>query len=157
MRRLALVLILLAAVVLEITPLLADTGSADAINWLSYGEAQKHKSGSGRKFFVYFHADWCAYCEKLGKTTFTDAEVVDYINTNYTPVRIDSDKEKKLAARFGVQGLPDLRFLDADGKGIARWPGYIESGPLLNLLRFIHTDSYETMNFRQFVKQQGKK
>ena len=156
MRQFSTALILLAAVTLQAVPLPADASSADKINWLSYNEAQKQKDRSDRKFFVYFHADWCAYCHKLEKNTFSDSGVVDYINSHFTPVRIDSDKEKKLAARFGVQGLPDLRFLDAEGKDIARWPGYIESGPLLNLLRFIHTDSYKTMNFRKFVKQQEK-
>ena len=155
MRRFTIALILFVAAFLETAPLQADTGGANKINWLSYNDAQKQKDSSGRKIFVYFHADWCAYCHKMEKNTFSNADIIAYINTNYTPVLIDSDKEKKLAARFGVQGLPDLRFLDADGKGIARWPGYIESGPLLNLLRFVHTNSYESMNFREFVKQQG--
>ncbi len=156
MRQFAHALFLCLWIVLILPPLHAIAGESGKIKWLSYNEAQKQKIGDGRKFFVYFHADWCTYCHKLETTTFTDADVAEYINTNYTAVLIDSDKEKKLASRFRVQGLPDLRFLDPEGKSIARWPGYIESGPLLNLLRFIHTDSYETMNFREFVKQQSK-
>ena len=156
MRQFVIMLILVGAATLHAVSLAADTGGPTSIKWLTYSEAQDRKDDDNRKFFVYFHADWCAYCHKLEKNTFAKPEIVDYINTNYTPVSIDSDREQKLTARFGVQGLPDLRFLDADGKGIARWPGYIESGPLLNLLRFIHTNSYKTMNFREFVKQQKK-
>jgi thioredoxin-related protein len=137
-------------------PCLSTAGETGAIQWISYNEAQKRRGTDARKFFVYFHADWCTYCHKLEKDTFSNADVADYINTNYTPVLIDSDKEKQLAARFRVQGLPDLRFLDARGQDIARWPGFIESGPLLDLLRFIHTDSYETMSFKDFLKNRKK-
>lgn len=157
MRQMALAALLTLLAALMSPPLQAHAAGGNKVKWLSYSDAQKRKSDTDRKFFIYFHADWCAYCHQLDRNTFSDAEVADYINANFTPVLIDTDKEKKLATRFSVQGLPDLRFLDRDGKGIARWPGFIESAPLLNLLRFIHTDSYETMNFREFVKRQGKK
>jgi thioredoxin-related protein len=154
MRQFTRFLFLLMMLILAATHVPADSTGGSKINWLTYIDAQKQKADNNRKFFIYFHADWCSYCHRLDKKTFSNADVADYINANYTPVRIDSDKEKKLAQRFGVQGLPDMRFLDPDGKSIARWSGYIESGPLLNLLRFISTDSYENMNFKDFVKQQ---
>ena len=126
------------------------------INWSTYNEAHKAANGT-RKYFVYFYTDQCGYCKLLEANAFKDETVVGYINANFTPVRVNAGKELKLASRFGVQGVPDLRFLSPEGEGIARWPGYIESVRLLAMLRYIHTDSYTKMNFSDFVREQKRK
>ncbi len=149
----ALVLVTLLGANLEPAAGRYNTGQ---IKWMTYNAASK-QADNGRKFFFYFHADWCAYCDKLEKNAFANTEIVNYINTNYTPVRIDSEKEKKLAARYGVRGLPYLQFGTAKGEVIARWPGYIEADRLLIILQFINTDSYKTMSYNDFVKQQKGK
>ena len=139
-------------------PMQAAAGTRDnaKINWSSYDEAQKDGS-NGRKYFIYFYSDHCGYCKRLESKTFTDAAVIDYINANYKPVRVNAGSERKLAANFGIQGVPDLRFLSPKGESIARWPGYIESERLLILLRYIATDSYKNQNFGDFVKEQERK
>lgn len=150
-------IIVILSVALAI-PLQATAGSRDdaKINWSSFAEAQKAGS-NGRKYFIYFYSEHCGYCKRLESKTFTDAAVIDYINSNYTPVIVNAGKESNLAARFGIQGVPDLRFLSPEGENIARWPGYIESERLLIMLRYISTDSYKSKNFGDFVKEQEKK
>ena len=149
-------LIILLIVALAIPMQAAAGSSGDAkINWSSYAEAQKAGS-NGRKYFIYFYSEHCGYCRRLESKAFSDATVINYINANYTPVRVNAGTETKLAARFGVQGVPDLRFLSPEGENIARWPGYIESNRLIIMLRYIATDSYKSMNFGDFVKEQGK-
>lgn len=155
MWRLGICAVLALFILVAPCPATADSDAAPKINWLTYGEAQRQKDGE-RKFFIYFHADWCAYCHKLKKNAFADRSIIEYLNENYIPVIVDTDKEKRLADRFGVQGLPDLRFLTPGGEDIARWPGYIEKDHLLNMLQFIHTDSFNKMSFRDFVKQKKK-
>lgn len=149
-------LIILLSVALVI-PFQADARSRDdaKINWSSYAETQKAGS-NGRKYFIYFYSEHCGYCKRLESKAFTDEAVVDYINANYTPVRVNITTETKLASRFGIQGVPDLRFLSPKGENIARWPGYIEGERLLILLRYISTDSYKSMNFIDFVKEQER-
>jgi len=148
-------LIILLSIALLLPAQLAAKSDAGAkINWSTYDDARSTDHDT-RKFFIYFYTDQCGFCRLLEAKTFTDESVVDYINSNYTPVRVNAGKELKIASRFGIQGVPDLRFLTAEGEGIARWPGYIESSRLLVLLRYIHTDSYKTMNFNDFVKIQG--
>jgi thioredoxin-related protein len=89
----------------------------------------------------------------LEKKTFSDESIIEYINSNYTPVKVNARKESKLATQFGIQGVPDLRFLTAKGEDIARWPGFIETKNLLPLLQYIHTDSYENTSYKEFLKQ----
>ena len=155
MRKIQLLIILLG-IGLMLTAQAANRSKAGAaINWSTYDEAQKAGNDS-RKFLIYFYTDQCGYCKMLEANTFTDERVVDYINSNYTPVRVNAGKEINVASRFGIQGVPDLRFLSSKGEIIARWPGYVESVRLLAILQYIHTDSYKKMNFSDFVKEQKR-
>ena len=147
-------LIVILSIALAI-PVQVAAGSRDdsKIDWSSYDEAQK-AGNNGRKYFIYFYSDHCGYCKRLESKTFTDATIADYINDNYTPVRVNIDKEQKLAARFGIRGVPNLHFLSPKGENIAHWPGYIESQRLIVMLRYIATDSYKSKNFSDFAKEQ---
>lgn len=150
-------LIVLLSIALAI-PMQATAGTRndEKINWSSYAEAQKAGS-NGRKYFIYFYSEHCGYCRRLESKTFTNAAVADYIDANYTPVRVNIEKEQKLASRFGIRGVPNLHFLSPEGENIAHWPGYIESDRLLIMLRYIATDSYKNKNFSEFVKEQERK
>ena len=54
--------------------------------------------------------------------------------------------------------LPAKQFKkdDPKGKDIGRWLGYIESKHFLTLLKYIETDSYLEISYKEFVKQQGQ-
>ena len=152
MRKIGLLITLLVAALLVPSQVPAKKNTGPAINWATYDEAQR-AGDQTRKFFVYFYSDQCGYCKLMEEKTFRDEAVVAYINDNYLPVRVNTGQETRVASRFGIQGVPDLRFLTSKGEGIARWPGFIESGRLLTLLQYIHTDSYKKMNFNDFVKE----
>lgn len=138
------------------TSLQAAETPAGSVNWLTFDQAQKEGQGQTKKFLLYFYTDWCGYCRKLEKTTFADPAVADYINANFIPVRINSERLPQVAARYGVGGVPDLRFLSAKGDDIARWPGYIEAERFLPLLRYIQSDSYQKMSYGEFLKKESK-
>ena len=40
--------------------------------------------------FVYFYKKDCPYCEEMKRETFSDQTVIDLINHNFFPVKIDS-------------------------------------------------------------------
>ena len=132
----------------------ASQESGASINWLSYDAVQKQEAQTNKKFFLYFFSKNCGYCRLLETKTFKDETIINYINTNYRPVIINTDTERNLAARFGISGVPDLRFLTVEGNPIARWPGYIEAEQLITLLKFVHTDSYLKMSYSDFKKQE---
>lgn len=145
--------IIACALMLSVPQLVpADQGTSVKINWSTYADARNRNDGS-RKYFVYLFSDECRYCELLEKKTFTDPGVINYLNANYTPVRVNTDKEHRLAAQFGIQGVPDLRFLSPQGESLARWPGYIEGKRLLTLLQYIYTNSYKSVSYGEYVKR----
>lgn len=127
---------------------------ADAIQWMTFEEAQQHSQAKSSKFLLYFYTDWCTYCRKLEQSTFLDKDIAAYVNRNFIPVRINSEKKPKIAARYRISGVPNLRFLTAKGEDIAHWPGYIEADRFLPLLKYIHSDSYLEMGYSDFLKTQ---
>ena len=57
-----------------------------------------------------------------------------------------------MAAQWNVKGLPTMWFLKSDRSKISSIPGYVDKKQFLHILKYIHTQSYEKMNFQQFMK-----
>ena len=62
-------------------------------------------------------------------------EVVEFITTNFIPVRQHVKTHPDAMARFDVQWTPTLLVMDSGGKERHRVEGFLEAGPLLAQLR----------------------
>jgi thiol:disulfide interchange protein DsbD len=69
---------------------------------------------------LVFSAEWCIPCKKFARETLADERVVELLN-RCVFLKIDTDKEPELAKQFEVVGLPDTRFLNADGNAVKRF------------------------------------
>ncbi len=127
--------------------------AADKIDFKTYKEGVKLVKSDKKKAFIYFHADWCKYCDKIKKESFTNDKVIDYLNENFISIMVDTDAEVKLAIKFNAQRLPMLYFLKEDASVLTYHLGYVEAKELLYMLKFINTESYKTMNFSDFVNK----
>ncbi len=123
------------------------------IDWNDYTPGMAKAEKQGKSIFLYFGASWCGYCVKLKKETFTDNRIKAYLNEHFISIAVDTDKRKKLARQWGVRGLPSLWFLDSDGTKINNLPGFVGADQLLSILQYIHTQSYKTMNFQEYIHQ----
>ena len=133
------------------TPQAARKG--DGIQWMPYEEGRKLSETENKKVFLVFNADWCRYCLQMEKETFRNPSVIAYINRNFVPISVNSDKERGIAAKYNVTGLPNLWFLNANGDRIANYPGYLPAKEMLIFLKYIRSDSYQTMSLQAFVKK----
>ncbi|MBA3029510.1 MAG: DUF255 domain-containing protein [Desulfobacteraceae bacterium] len=131
--------------------------STEKIKWLSYDEGIKQGKQGGKKVFISFYADWCTFCEKMEKETFRKNEVVGFVNENFVAIRVNSDKEAEIARKYFVRGLPMTWFMDANGEKISSIPGYIPPDMFMQVLNFVHSDSYKSMTFKEFVDKHDSK
>jgi len=136
-----------------VSPAEASASEVTGIDWKDYTPGMAMAREKKKSILLYFHAPWCTYCTKLKMTTFTDDKVQAYLSENFISIRVDTDQNKNLANQWQVTGLPTMWFLEASGKKINRMPGYVTASQLLQILKFIHTQSYKTMEFHEFVKQ----
>jgi thiol:disulfide interchange protein DsbD len=75
---------------------------------------------AGRPVVLEFTADWCGACRSLEATVLGTPEVVKALRDQGHGVRVDltgrTRDSEGLAARFHVEVLPAVRFLDAAGQ-----------------------------------------
>lgn len=67
--------------------------SGQKINWVtSVEEAEALLDKSKKKeLFIDFYTDWCGYCKLMDKKTFTDPEVIAYMNKNYIALKFNAE------------------------------------------------------------------
>lgn len=130
----------------------AATGfcAAEKIKWYGYEEGLAIGAQEGKKLFVHFYTDWCGYCDKMEKETFSDASIASYLNRYFISVRVNSEKQKEVAAQFSVRGVPVTWFVSEVNERISSLPGFIDRDMMIRILKYIKTDSYKTMTFKEF-------
>ncbi len=87
--------------------------------------------------FVYIRSEYCGWCRKFEEETFTNQTVVKTLNENFVLVSLDIDKQKNETRNFGVYGTPTMIFLDSNGTGLKRIPGYTDNGTFLGVMNEI--------------------
>lgn len=84
------IMALAATILLAIQPLAAQK-SAKA-QWHSAKEASTANTGE-RLYMFDFYTDWCGYCKKMDRETFTDPTVIAILNKYYYPVKFHAEQE----------------------------------------------------------------
>lgn len=133
-------------------------GVAQEMTFLNegYEQALLKAKQENKPVFVDFFATWCGPCKQLEKTVFIDPEVKAYYDKHFVCVRVDVDKEPKLAQKYRVQSIPTLIFLNSKGKEIRRVTS------LVSKERFLHMGQEitgERPTYPELYKQyiEGKK
>jgi thioredoxin 1 len=117
--------------------------SAEGIRWYPYNEGITKAASSKKKIFLHFYAQWCPYCERMNRESFTQPNIISFLNENFVSIRVDIDKENKLAAAYNVRGVPANWFLSESGRVIGNLPGYVAADRFRALLEYIHSDEYK--------------
>jgi thiol:disulfide interchange protein len=123
------------------------------IDWNDYTPGMTRAKNQEKNIFLYFYAQWCTYCTKLKQTTFVDENVRSYLEDHFISISVDTDQNQTLSRNWQVTGLPTMWFLTPEGDRISSLPGYVDGPQLLHILRYIHTKSYDSMSFEEFVRQ----
>ena len=94
-----------------------------SITWLtSYDKALSKAKENNQPVLIDFYADWCTACKMLDKDVYTAPTVIKK-SKEFINLKIDTDKDTEIAARYKVYALPTLIFLDGNGKVLWRLEG----------------------------------
>jgi thiol:disulfide interchange protein len=105
------------------------------IAWDRNFAAAMHRSRlSGKPLMVDFYTTWCQWCKKLDSDVYSARSVIDE-SANFVSVKVDAEKHRDLAARYGITGYPTIVWLRADGSVIDRLPTYVEAPDLAQMMR----------------------
>jgi len=145
--------ILYLAAILGLVSLSAK--AQDKIEWMKFEEAVKANDFSPKMLFVDVYTDWCGWCKKMDKDTFTDPKVINYINANFYAVKLNAEETKRtfnfmgkeyneaqMAAAMRVRSYPNFVIIDSTLQNITQMPGYREPVPFLEGLTGIVANGF---------------
>lgn len=69
----------------------AFTQEQAKVNWVDFETAVKLSKEDGKPLFIDMYTDWCGWCKKLDKNTFSQSQISAYLNENFHPVKFDAE------------------------------------------------------------------
>ena len=82
----------LIILILALTPIFtfAQGATKAEIDWIPLEKAKYLSQKYNIEILIYFYKKDCEYCDKMKKETLSDMQVINLINNNFLPVKIDS-------------------------------------------------------------------
>ncbi|WP_226389208.1 thioredoxin family protein [Penaeicola halotolerans] len=120
------------------------------IKWVNFEDLDSLQKVEQRGVIVDVYADWCSWCKKMDKETFSDTEVGDFVNGRFYAVKLNAESkrpfifkgetytEQKMAQTMMVSSYPTIVFIDAALENIFHAPGYRDKNTFLLLLKQVH-------------------
>ncbi len=79
---------------------------------------------------IDFYADWCGPCKMIAPLL---EELSDEYQGKIVIYKVDTDAEQELSAVFGIQSIPTLLFIGADGEPMMQ-PGVLPKHVLKQII-----------------------
>lgn len=146
----------------------AQETSTGEIEWIDISKAFELAPETGKIVLIDFYTDWCGWCKRMDKTTYSDSTVVAYISERFHATKVNPEKSgeiklmdetyspRQFAQGMQVRGYPATCLIiheEGEEKPIAvpLRAGYIAADQMMLYLRFYGENAYKTMTFQEFV------
>ena len=111
----------------------------ESIQWMKFEEAIAANAKNPKMILVDVYTDWCGWCKKMDKDTFTDPRVIAHFQKNFYAVKLNAEDtnrkfpfmgktftEAEMAASMRVNSYPNFVVIEPGLQNIAQLPGYRE-------------------------------
>ncbi len=114
----------------------AEKAAKSRVKWqATLQAAHKQSVKTGKPILLVFGAEWCHFCHKLERETLNQRETAKFINANFVTVKLDLDKDEKVAKILEVKSLPASIVVNSDAELLANIVGYKKSADYTKNLR----------------------
>ena len=119
--------------------------NSQKLNWYKGSLEDAFALSDDKIIMIDFYTDWCAPCKLLDSDTFTNEEVIQYVDNNFIPIKINAESEygMPLYEKFKGTGYPMIIFLDKEKNEIDRFYGFYPPNDFIlklnNILSGDHT------------------
>lgn len=130
-------------------------------------------SKSNKKILIDVYTDWCTWCHKLDKTTFSEDHIINYIQANYIAIKFNAEQQEPIiyngaeykyvkAGQRGYHELavhllngrlsyPSMVFLDEKQTMIQAIPGYQDTYNFEKIAAYFATNSHKSIPWMRFL------
>ena len=103
----------------------------DKIAWMTFEEAVEANKKAPKKMVIDMYTSWCGWCKVMDRETFTDPDVIEYINKHFYAVKFDAEQKEPIEfqgktyefVNAGRRGIHTLAYSLMQGK--ASYPSFV--------------------------------
>lgn len=161
-------------IVLFILTFFTIQAHAQKVNWISFEEAVELSKKEPKPILIDVYTDWCGYCRKMDRTTYSNHVISSYINENFYPVKLDGEQKEDIVfndhtfkfINYGRTGYneftasllngklsyPTTVFMNDKLELLDRVPGYLNPKIMEQVITFFGAEKYKTNTWQDFVK-----
>lgn len=147
--------------------------SDNEIKWISFEQAVELQKTKPKKIIIDVYTDWCGWCKKMDKNTYTDAEIIRQIEANFYFVKLNAEQKEEIKYKDkvftfkqeykanelavsllnGQMSYPSTVFLDEDMNLLTVVPGYLTPKDMNPILKYFGENIYKEKNWKEYSGQ----
>lgn len=144
----------------------------EKVRWYSFEEAVELSKKNPKKLFIDVYTDWCGWCKKMDRETFTHPVIAKYLNEDFYAVKFDAESTKPIefagqtfvneggqprnphqlaiALLQGKMGYPSIAYMNEDLQLITVVQSYQTPEQIEPILKYFGGNSYKSMGWTDF-------
>ena len=141
------------------------------INWMSFEQAIAAQKKNPKKIIMDAYTDWCGPCKMLDANTFSNPDLIKYVNDNFYAVKFDAEgneiinfkgktytnpnydpaKDKmrnsshQLSIYYQIRSYPTILFIDEQATTLSPVIGYKTPQQLEIYLKLFGSNDYKNI------------
>lgn len=132
--------------------------------FVAHDAGMKQAREEGKPILLYFGRYGCAWCDHVNRKTFSDSGLQKLFSENYVLIYVDAEGGKRirlpsgerltegeLGARLGAFATPLFVFMTAEGKVIAKIPGFKTVADFRDYDRYVRGGHYQKQTLLEFL------
>ena len=157
---------------------LSEAQSQVKVNWMTWDQAVEKSQGRTHKILIHIYTEGCTPCKNMDATTFVSPEIVELINNNFYPVKLDARSKKDLTFNgkklifkcengtcfheFAMQltngtlSFPSCVFLDENMDTIGSIPDYKDPKQFASYVKYYAYGYSTKMPFTRFLEYEKR-
>ena len=143
------------------------------VKWMTITEAEALNKITPKPIIIDVYTDWCGWCKRMDATTYSDPQVVEFLNTHFYPVKFNAETKDtilyqgvkytssnpassrsshQLAEKLmpGSRSYPTSFFMDETMQVNLIVPGYLDAKDIAPFLVFYKEKIYSDANINDY-------